>query len=70
MAAAAAIPDPIKCAILQRWAPVQVQNVFRLAPLDLGKDYNLLKTTLKTYFERGLHFDMQGRLPDTSSPME
>eukprot|EP00972_Heterocapsa_arctica_P040894 6027085-Heterocapsa_arctica.AAC.1 len=57
LAAGVAIPDPIKCAILQQWAPAPVQNVFRLTPLDLGQDYNLLKTTLKTYFERGLRFD-------------
>eukprot|EP00972_Heterocapsa_arctica_P107827 15881058-Heterocapsa_arctica.AAC.1 len=57
MIASAAVPDMIKCAVVQRWATKEVKELLLVTPIDIGLDYAQLKKLLKSYYDRGTIFD-------------
>eukprot|EP00972_Heterocapsa_arctica_P056450 8328357-Heterocapsa_arctica.AAC.1 len=55
------VPDPLKCAVVLRWAPPRVREFLRISPVDLTGNYPLLKNALKDFQQRGCEFDIMGQ---------
>ena len=66
------LPDPVRCAVVQSWAPVPVREFLRLTPLELTQDYGQLRNALTQYAARGRVYDATGLVvprKDTGGPV-
>ena len=55
-ATAVRVPDEIRCATVAKYAPAEVKDFLKMVPTDILGDYELLRTRLLTFLQRGRAF--------------
>ena len=67
----AGIPEDIKSAVVIKWAPMEIKSFLKTIPLDLTKDYRLLRQYMGLFFNRDQVFDESGQATSSGNmPMD
>ena len=64
------ISDRLKCAVVLRFAPLEVKDVLRRSPANVMDNFENLMEALETYRQRGVAFTTGGTLKTSTVPME
>ena len=64
------LSDRLKCAVVLRFAPLEVKDVLRRSPANIMDSFETLMEALESYRQRGMAFTTGGTVKTTAVPME